>query len=89
MVFVKTARAVVDTVDRLRSGWLFGGRQPIRGSFRLHTWQQPRYSLTMDSHRIHLHLLLFRGSDVLHHIHQPCAFQEGLRQNHDVFLLML
>jgi hypothetical protein len=54
MVFVKTARAVVDTVDRLRSGWLFGGRQPIRGSFRLHTWQQPRYPLTMDSHRIHL-----------------------------------
>jgi hypothetical protein len=53
MVFVKTARAVVDTVDRLRSGWRFGGRQPIRGGFRLLTWQQPRCPLSMDSHRIH------------------------------------
>jgi hypothetical protein len=53
MVFVKTARAVVDTVDRLRSGWRFGGRQPIRGGFRLLTWQQPRCPLSMDSHRIY------------------------------------
>jgi hypothetical protein len=53
MVFVKTARAVVDTVDRLRSGWRFGGRQPIRGSFRLHTWEQPRSPLPVDFHRIH------------------------------------
>jgi hypothetical protein len=57
MVFVKTARAVVDTVDRLRSGWRFGGRQLIRGSFRLYTWQQTRSPLPVDSHRVHPTLL--------------------------------
>jgi hypothetical protein len=53
MVFVKTARAVVDTVDSLRSDWRFGGRQPIRGGFRFLTWQQPCCPLQMDSHKIH------------------------------------
>jgi hypothetical protein len=53
MVIVKTARAIVDTVNRLRSGWRFGGRQLIRGSFRLYTWQQTRSPLPVDSHRVH------------------------------------